>query len=320
MRKVELVTRDELEDSFRDCLVRHEMPDCFLYLDQSGVSNWLSLSESEDFPIASRLTELLKRNVPSIARRLPNRFDLVSIGVGGGQKESMLLEALVPGKSITYYPVDISTQMVDEALKAAAHINVNRTGLVCSVADLSLMRQFWTPPVLLCLLGNNFCNYEPHDLLTMVRRELQPRDFFLFDCHLLPANRDGSKPGREVVERMYRSRLNVQFNIHPLVQRGMAPDGCVFNLDVFPVETSLGTVYRTHKWLRILRHTTVSCGTTEVSLAPGDTIRLGFTYKYTRTQIEAYLRQQRFQVEDMFASDDSDYLLALVRKQPVSRR
>ena len=314
MHKIELVTSEDLEARLQQCLEQRQMPDYFLYLGDSGVRNWLKLSSSQEFPIASHLTDLLRQSLPSIAQHLSSGFDMVSIGVGRGEKERMLLEALVERGTPSYFPVDISSQMVDEALNTVADIDVNKTGVVAFMEDLEQLRQFWNPPVLLCLLGNNFCNYDPDYLLETVYRQLEGDDLLLFDCHLLPA-----RLGREQVEQAYRSQLNVRFNIDPLVQRGLDPYSCLFYLDLLPVKTSLGTVYRTRKRIQILKDTTISCVPNKVSLSAGDTINLGFTYKYTRPQVEGYLQKHGFEQLELFLSTDGCNLLVLVRKQPPTR-
>jgi uncharacterized SAM-dependent methyltransferase len=320
LNKIELVTKDQLEARLQACLEQRQMPDCFLYLDDSGVRNWLALSNSEEFPVASRLTGLLKQDLPSIVEHLSGKFDLVSIGVGSGEKERILLEALVQQGTPTYYAVDISSEMVEQALNTVTDINVDRIGVVAFLEDLEVLRQFWNPPVLLCLLGNNFCNYDPDSLLETIHAQLQSEDLFLFDCHLFPTQQQGEDWGREEVERMYRSQLNVRFNIDPLVRRGMNPDDCVFHLELLPVETSLGSVYRTTKWLDMLKDTTITCGPNKVLLMAGDTISLGFTYKYTPPQVQGYLRRYGFQEVELFLSPDEDGLLVLARKQLASRR
>lgn len=315
MKKIELITRDDLEARLRECLEQRQMPDYFLYLGDSGVRNWLTLSSSEQFPVASRLMDLLRQSLPAIAGHLSGRFDLVSIGVGSGEKERMLLETLIQRALPSYYAVDISSQMVDIALNTVADIDVDKTGLVAFVEDLAMLRQFWNPPVLLCLLGNNFCNYDPDHLLDTVHGQLESDDLFLFDCHLLPVQFGGEEPAREQVERVYRSKLNVHFNVDPLVQRGLDADSCFFYLDLLPTETSLGTVYRTNKRLQILKDTTVSCGSNKVSLAAGDTIQMGFTNKYTRQQLQGFLKGHGFQEVELLLSPGGDNVLALVRKR-----
>ena len=317
MKKIELVTKDELEIKLGECLEQRQMPDYFLYLDDSGVRNWLALDSSEEFTVASRLTDLLRQNLPAIAAHISGKFDMVSVGVGNGEKERVLLEFLGQRLISTYYAVDISSGMVDQALNAVAHLNIEKTGVVAFLEDLPRLRQLWNSPVLLCLLGNNFGNYDPGYLLETVHAQLQDDDLFLFDSHLFPSKREEQKRALEQMERTYHSPLNVRFNLAPLIQRGVSPDDCVFHLHFLPVETSLGTIYQTKKWIEILKDTTVSCGPKKVPLKAGDSIRMGFTTKHTSSQVRGYLRQHSFQEVSLFLSPDEDNLLVLVRKQPA---
>jgi len=225
LNKIELRTKEELEAKLCKHLEQRQIPDYALYLGNSGVKNWLNLDNSTEFTVASSLTDLLRQSVPVLARHLPERFDMVSIGVGSGEKEQILLETLVKRSIPAYYAVDISSEMVDKALAAVADMAIEKTGLVAFLKDLPRIKPFWTPPVLLCLLGNNFCNHDPDYLLKTVHAQLQCDDLFLFDCQLLQPQR------KEQIEQMYHSQLNVHFNLDPLLQRGMSPDNCVFRLN-----------------------------------------------------------------------------------------
>ncbi len=292
------------------------MPDYFLYLGSSGVNNWLALSESDEFPITARLTELLRQSLPSLTMYLRGRFSLVSIGVGSGEKERMLLEALVPRSTPTYYAVDISREMVDQALNRVADINVEKIGLVALLEDLALIRQYWSPPILLCLLGNNFGAHEPDWLLETVHAQLKGDDMFLFDCHLLPASRRSQARVYQQVQQMYRVPSNLRFNLEPLIRRGMEPDSGIFHADLVPVKTGSGTLYGIKKWLEITKDSVIHCGASQVFLKAGDTINRGVTYKCTRSQIADYLNRHGFQESAFYLSPDENYLLTLVRKQP----
>jgi len=315
VNKVELLTKEELESRLRVCLERREMPDCFLYLGDSGVRSWLSLSASAEFPIASDLTTLLVESLPALLPRLPARFSLVSVGVGDGAKERTLLEALSPRRVQRYCAVDVSSEMVDRALNAVAHIEVEKCGIVAFLEDLPSLRRFWSTPALLCLLGNNFCNYDPAFILEMLRGQLGADDLFLFDCHLLPPGADGRDGLSQRVEETYRSGLNALFNINPLVQRGLSPDDCVFHLDLVPVQGELGTVYRTSKCLEIANDARIALGSGELCLSAGDRIRLGFTYKYTRGQLHEYLVRHGFSERELFQSCGGDNVLVLVGRE-----
>ena len=317
MKKIELVTKDELEIRLGECLEQRQMPDYFLYLDDSGVRNWLALDNSKEFTVASRLTDLLRQNLPAITAHISGKFDMVSIGVGNGEKERVLLEVLGQRLITTYYAVDISSEMVDQAINAVAHLNIEKTGVVAFLEDLPRLRRLWNSPVLLCLLGNNFGNYDPGYLLETVHAQLQDDDLFLFDCHLFPSKREEQERALEQMEQTYHSPLNVRFNLAPLIQRGVSPDDCAFHLHFLPVETSLGITYQTKKWIEILKDTTASCGPKKVLLRAGDTIRMGFTTKHTPFQVRGYLQQHGFQEVALFLSPDEDNLLVLVQKQPA---
>jgi uncharacterized SAM-dependent methyltransferase len=316
LKKIELITRDELESRFWECLNERQMPDHFLYLDSYGARNWLTLDRSAEFTVAAGLSVLLEQSLDSIAGHVPGRLDVFSIGVGSGEKERMLLQALLPRCRPSYYAVDVSSQMVDEALYAAADLDIDKTGIVAFLEDLPSLKEFWHRPVLLCLLGNNFCNYEPDCLLKTVAGQLEPGDLFLFDCHLLPQSSPAKGSGQAQVERTYRSPLNVHFNIDPLVRRGLKWGNCTFHLELLPAETDRGKVYRTSKRLEILKDSVIADGHHEVLLAAGETIRLGFTYKYTAAQVEEYLKRHGFQVVERYLSPDGNNLLALAGKPP----
>ncbi|MEW6381619.1 MAG: L-histidine N(alpha)-methyltransferase [bacterium] len=315
MKKIELITRSELESRFKECLEQRRMPDYFLYLGGSGVRSWLKLDSFKGFPIARQLTDLLRQSLPSLVSHFPRDLSLVSIGVGRGEKERLLLESLLTAGSSKYFAIDISSWMIDEALKTVADLKVDKVGLVAFLEDLPLMRQYWNPPVLLCLLGNTFCNFDPDYILAIIWGQLEDNDLVLLDCHLFPEQEEGEDSGREQIERVYRTEPNMRFNINPLVQRGFDSDNCVFHLELRPVETDVGIVYRTNKQLKILKNATILCGQDKVTLSSGDVIQLGFTYKYTRQQVEGYLQRNGFEKVQSFTSSDGENLLVLARKR-----
>lgn len=319
MKKIELITNDELEARFRECLEQHRMPDYFLYLGEAGVKNWHKLNNSHGFPISTRLKDLLTQSIPSLIDYFPKDLSLVSIGVGKGDKEKILLEAQLQRGSSRYFAVDISSRMIDEALKTVDNLKVDKTGLVAFLEDLPLVRQYWSPPALLCLLGNTFCHFDPDYILAIISGQLEYDDLLLLDCHLFPEQAEMEVSGQEQVDRVYRSEPAMRFSIDPLVQRGFDTDNCVFLLELRSIETDVGIVYRTNKQLQILKNAAVSCGRDKIKLNSGDVIQLGFTYKYTRPQVEGYLQRNGFEALQQFQSSDGENLLLLVRKRSGER-
>ena len=319
MKKIELITKDELEVRFRECMEQRRMPDYFQYLGEAGVKNWLKLNNSHGFPISTRLKELLVQSIPSLVDYFPKDLSLVSIGVGKGDKERILLEALVQRGSSKYYAVDISSRMIDEALKTVDNLKIDKTGVVAFLEDLPLVRQYWCPPALLCLLGNTFCNFDPDYILAIISGQIEYHDLLLLDCHLFPEETEMEESGQKQVERVYRSEPTMRFCIDPLVQRGFDTDNCVFLMELRSVETDVGVVYRTNRQLQVLKNAAVFCGRHKIMLNSGDIIQLGVTYKYTRRQVEDYLKRNGFEILQQFQSSDGENLLLLVRKRSDER-
>ncbi|MBE0481362.1 MAG: L-histidine N(alpha)-methyltransferase [Dehalococcoidia bacterium] len=310
MNRIELVTAEDLEDRLGACLEHRELPDYFLYLGKSGYEGWAKLSASSEFPIASSLTRLLRESLSRMVGHFPAVFDLVSIGVGNGEKERLLIEA-AHKHSLRYIPVDISSLMLDAALARVNDLEVNKAGLVARFEDLPWLHGFWQSPIVLCLLGNNFCNYEPNYLLPLVENHLGPEDLFLFDCHLIPEHESGKR--LDEVENMYRSPLNARFNLQPLVQRGLPEENCAFHLDLEQRLTSAGMAYKTRKCIEILADSSIVCASRRIRFAAGERIRMGFTYKFNVLQVRRFLGSHKFHILELSISEDGSGLLALVR-------
>ncbi len=318
MKKIELVSEVELEARLRESLERRELPDYFLYLGNTGVMRWLELDRSAEFVIASRLTHLLRAHVPRIATHLPRSLDLVSIGCGGGRKERLLLDGLVRQRSVRYLPVDVSSGMVDVALNMVADLDIDTIGLVGLFEDLPRLRAHWRSPVLLCMLGNTVCNHDPDDLMGMVQGVLEEKDYFLFDCHLFSADAESVDRWRAAFERAYHSELNIRFNVGPLTDRGLQPSDCDFSLELVPVETPFGGAFVTRKTITIVNDGSVEVAGSRMKLEAGDTLSMGFTYKFRHSQVQGFAQRHNLATVDEFVSRDGENLLVLARKRVSS--
>lgn len=315
MESIELISEEMVEEMLLENLRHRQLPDFFLYADEAGARRWLELCSSDEFPIAARLTDLVASSAPAIAAHFEGPLHVVSIGVGGGEKERLLLEALLAGCGPRYLAVDVCDTLVRQGLKAVGDMDIPKAGAVARLEDLQALEEHWDSPALLCLLGNSFSNFEPDLVLGLVREFLAEDDAFLFDCSLLPA---GSSNGRaalhfaEQVEKVYRSELNRRFNTAPLVDRGLDPAACVFQLDLIQVDTGVGKAYRTSKKLEMLQDAVVSVGTEQVAFLKGETIQMGYTYKYEPGQVRALLARHGFRELELACSPDGDNMLALV--------
>lgn len=316
-----------MEERLCESLRKYELPDYLLYTGTGGAKNWLKLDGSGTFPIARRLKDLLEENIESIVRFIPSCMSLVSVGVGSGEKEKILLEELIKKKlsekpvsekvPIRYYPVDISSQLVDLALEKVRDLPVERKGIVGFIEDIPLFKEHWRPPVLFCVLGNTFCNYEPEIFLQLIYENIEQGDLLFFDAHLLPGSGSGNKAhdARRSVLGTYASKENALFNMYPLLQYGMDPEDFDFELSLSNVDSKIGNLCRTRKNLNILKDAEIRIGSEAISFREGDVIRMGFTYKYTYDQIVTLLDINKFDILNAFRSKDKENAIFLAKKR-----
>jgi uncharacterized SAM-dependent methyltransferase len=307
----ELIGEDDIEKRLAESLRTGSLPDCFLYTGD-GAQNWLRLDASDEFPTARRLTELFLGRINALIPFIPPESNLLSIGVGSGEKEMILLRHMASSASVRFYAADISRPLVENVLENFRSVGLPAYGIVAFLEDIALLLPHLSRPLLLCLLGNSFCNYEPEGLLSLIGRRLTHRDLFLFDCRLCTSQMDAA-------EKTYQSPLNVAFNMGPLLNRGMAADCFSFSLKTVPLANPhLGAVWRTRRSVRVLRSGRLRIGRETVSLLAGSEIRMGFTYRFTRRQVESLLRSAGFAVVKQFLSLAREEMIVLAcKKQPT---
>jgi uncharacterized SAM-dependent methyltransferase len=310
-----LVTDEALERKLQRHLERRELPDAFLYTGPHGAAHWLTLESSRRFPVASTLTALMKKWAGAVVERACHCRDVVSIGAGDARKERLLLRELQRFSRPVCHIVDISRTMVDEALRNLAPLGLETRGVVAFCENLDILSPAWRRPVLFCLLGNNFCNYQPADLLPLVGANLGRADLFLLDGSLLPGNVQDTAVWQQEIEEIYNAPENARFNIAPLVARGADEEGCRFELWLTAVDTPWGPTYRTQKRIHVTKPTTVRCRTETIALRAGDRIEMGFTYKYRGPQLVACLERYGFDLVERWSDQADGNTILLTRKR-----
>jgi uncharacterized SAM-dependent methyltransferase len=324
--KIITATEKEIEEKLYNCLKNYELPDYFLYTGIGGAKNWLKLDQSETFPVARQLKGLLEENLGQIIKFIPTGMSFVSVGVGSGEKEKIILEELVKknlaeargsGKiAIRYYPVDVGSQFIDLALEKVRNLPLEKKGIVGFIEDLHALKKFWRRPVLFSILGNTFCNYDPEYILNLIHENLEQGDLFFFDASLLPAQKCGAgmQSARKFILDTYTSKENVLFNMYPLLQYGMAAEDFDFEFLLAYVDSRIGMLCKTRKNLNILRDSEINIGSECLNFKEGDLIRMGFTYKYTYEQLTSFLEICGFELVKAFLSKDQANVIILAKK------
>ena len=315
VNKIHLSSEEHLEQLLLLSLQNRELPGHFAVLCESGVDNCLRLNRSAAFPAPSALAELLRANLPQIVRRLPDSLEIVSVGVLDSQIEALLLNALLQRGLRGYIPVSPSSRMVDAALSGVQHIDVQKTGFVGLIEDLPRIRAHWHIPVLLSLLGGRFCDYEPDDFLPVISSQLSPGDRFLFDCLLFPTPAEGRARWRDAIQKQPPSQDYFQYNIGPVVDRGLCPDDCRLSLRLASVSTLFGNAFQTRAQIELLTDTSIEIAGQKLPFAAGETIVAASSYRYSLFQVIWHLRRNAFRVIESFLDPDGLSVLVLATKE-----
>lgn len=337
---IEFLTETALKAKLYENLKKYELPDYLLYMGAEGANNWLALDASRTFPVARNLKTLLEAKRSALITYLPSNMNLLSVGVGSGEKERLLLEELVRKNSIDsrilgrkkllhYYPLDLNRRFVELALEKVQDLPLLKKGFVGLVETLPTLKKHLHPPLLYCILGNTFCNYEPTFILKLLRENLEPEDLFLFDAHILSSSSSSfsssetakvCRAEERFLLEVYTSKENAFFNTSPLLRQGLESKAFDFELGLVFVESEFtGRLYKTKKKLHILKETQLQIGAKTLVFKKGAVIRMGFTYKYTFDQLQIILKIQGFEIlktfQGNFDSRSGTNLLVLAKKK-----
>lgn len=312
MRKIQLVSEDDLERELLDHLRNSRLPDYFLYTGRNLTNGRLEPDEADQLTNGKELFSLLESNLDGLSPFIKHNLNLISIGVGGGERERKLLERFNE-KIGHFFPVDVSSSVINLVLERTRQFHFDVTGIVGFFEDLKVLSTFWTTPALFCFLGNNFCNFEADFALELFRDNLQDDDLLLLDAHLFNGN-DGVEDGA-LIEKSYRSTENAAFNFGPFLSHGISAECLEFRLDLVLTGTPVGMAYRTRKGILVLKDCLFEGDAGTLNFNKGERIELGFIYKYTESQMRDLLSMKGFSIVREWTDGQRKNILILAKKE-----
>ncbi len=240
---------------------------------------------------------LLQRHAEQIAD-LIGCERIAELGSGSAKKTRLLLAACVQLRPTCYLPIDVSREML---VASARELTTELPGLRVQglwgryEAGLGWLRDGVPQPVTVALLGSNLGNTTPEEraaLLAEIAATLQPGDRFLVSADL-------QKPA-EVLEACYNDPLDrsafAQFRLNHLSHLNRRYDAD-FALEYFyprahydAASTAVqGNLYATEDQTVALRELDL-----ELVLRRGDSLNVGFSYKFHRPEFVADVAARGF--------------------------
>ncbi len=269
----------------------------YLGYDEVGSRLFESITELPGYYLTRVEHDLLRRHAEEIAE-LVGCGRIAELGSGSAKKTRLLLAACVKRRATTYLPIDVSREML---ASSARELTAELSGLRVRglwgryEAGLARLRNDEPEPVVVAMLGSNLGNTTPEErdaLLSTIADTLRPGDGFLVSVDL-------QKPA-EVFEACYNDPLDqsafARFRLNHLTHLNRR-FGADFALEYFyprahydcATTAVQAHLYATEDQTVVLRELGL-----ELVSRRGDSLNVGFSYKFHRSQFVADVSARSF--------------------------
>ena len=224
---------------------KRPLPGRLLYKTEEGARSWLELCESPRYSFysssfnhfASAVTRVVEL-ICQISKRAD--FDLISLGVGDGKKERLLLEGFLARlgteADLYYYPMDVSLIMIERTVKhlsrgapirsAARQLRIKPIiGDFFGIHSMDVVYNYRNSPNLFAVLGNTIGNGGEYELFDTLRYATQPGDFILLEIN---TDQSGANDSTLVASPEHR-----KVDLSPLTAAGYVVSSSDLRYDVF---------------------------------------------------------------------------------------
>ncbi|MGJ3234362.1 L-histidine N(alpha)-methyltransferase [Marivirga sp.] len=190
-----------------------------LYWDRGTAEKWLryeKITVKDHNHIIDLSAEVAKISKSSV--------DVISLGPGSADKDKIILQSIRKNGNINwYYPVDVSSHILNNALKNITSYfddrDVKVKGLRAnfySLENLKFVYQYNRSRNIFLLLGNTLGNYNESSLLNNIINSMMKHDYLVIEV-----NKDMGEDKNSI---FHDSELLQEFIVQPLVAFGIKPE------------------------------------------------------------------------------------------------
>lgn len=304
---------EQLRESLRTRRMNHK----FHYDTPRQAAAWLRVHDA--YSPARRdadCGQMYATTFAEVAKRLAGagNLDVVSLGAGGGQKDALLLRALLAGNPALrcrYVPVDVSAGLSLVSRSAAMDAGVPTADCFPMVMDLAVEPD-WAGALrgvtrngvrrVICFFGM-LPNFESDWVFPRLARMLGPEDVLLVSANLAPG--PSYAAGVEQVRPQYDNELTREWLLASLLNVGVERgDGAVsLGIEEWPSGSAL---LRLKGEFTFAKARTIRCEGEDFSFAAGERFQLFFSYRHTPEILDALFRQQGMQVAEAWINPAGD--------------
>ena len=286
-----------------------------LFYDVAGSELFDRITELPEYYPTETERSIFRRHAADMIAAAGNCDSMVELGAGSAGKTVLLLDAMMKtGRSITYYPVDVSGSALDIC---SERMNALLPGLkvVPKVLDFTQgMPQFRQIPgrKLFLFIGSSIGNFEPLAaglFLKQVRASMNQGDALLLGT-------DMRKSANVLIPAYDDSRgVTAAFNKNLLVRMNREL-GADFDVDSFAHRIVWNErLSRIEMHLQSVREQTVAIPALALSIrfAKGETIHTENSYKFTIPMVEAIANNGGLTIEQTWADEKNWFTVHLMR-------
>jgi uncharacterized SAM-dependent methyltransferase len=279
------------------------------YLTPDQAQAFLDLESSKDYQknLIQNEIDLINGNISEIISHVgTENLNIIDIGCGDGKKAVIFTEHFKGKIKIRYCPIDISSYMVEKAIKKIKEADVGEVvEFQWNISDFEnlenvsiLLRRGDFKKNLFLLLGNTLGNFEINELLYEIRSSMKGGDYLLIGNGLDNLNE------KELL-KAYNNNFLDEMLVKTLTQIGLKRENLKY-----------GARFRNSRvemYYSIEKDCKISFLNKTVQFSKGDQIVVAVSYKYNKEDFISFLNLYFDEVTVKVCADES-YALALCRK------
>lgn len=279
------------------------------YLRPEQAQAFLDLEDSKEYKsdVIQKEMDLINNNIQELLGKIgDDNINIIDLGCGDGKKAILFIDHLKGKVKLRYCPVDISSYMVEKAIKKIKEANIGEViEFQWNISDFEnvenisiLLRQGDFTKNISLLLGNTLGNFEINELMYEIRNSMKGGDF------LLIGNGLDNRNSEEILKSYNTDEVN-EFLIHIPLQLGLSKEDVELGARFANSRVEIYYTLKNNKIIKFQKK--------EVNFEKGDQILVSVSYKYSREDFASFMNLYFDDVIIKF-SEDGSYALALCKK------
>jgi uncharacterized SAM-dependent methyltransferase len=300
-----LLTEAEIAEEFAESFEARDLPEKFFYWGNSSVKAWKALAARSEEQLRDTWEGLAKK-APDLTKAFGKKVPVISFGAGDGQKDRLLIKALVAaGREVKYFPVDASQTLLEMACGAAEDDDCEALGVKADISSpmhVVLAADVSESPRLFLMVGNTLGGFDPLDQIRHIAGSIQKGDILIVDAHL-----HAGSPIEPTEEQR-------RFVFAPLASVGLTTDDGVLEFSD-KADDRLDGLFMLTRRFQASRDLRAVVGGREITIARGERILLNFRYLFSKEAFRWLLTSHAgLKVVGEMASADGRFMTAVCIK------